>query len=83
MVHSALAKKVRSGPKLQAVFFKQEVSGDEPIRSWLKSLEEMEGRKVKRNKHEGSGFDDFLKGEGIYEEVEAAAVKKVIALRKH
>jgi len=40
----------------------------------------MEGRKVKRNKHEGSGFDDYLKGEGIYEEVEAAAVKKVIAL---
>ncbi len=40
----------------------------------------MEGRKVKRNKHEGSAFDDFLKGEGIYEEVEAAAVKKVIAL---
>jgi len=40
----------------------------------------MEGRKVKRNTHEGSGFDDFLKEEGIYEDVEAAAVKKVIAL---
>lgn len=35
---------------------------------------------MKRNKHEGSSFDDFLKDEGIYEDVEAAAVKKVIAL---
>jgi hypothetical protein len=40
----------------------------------------MEGCQVKRNTHEGSGFDDFLKDEGIYEDVEAAAVKKVIAL---
>lgn len=35
---------------------------------------------MKRNKHEGSGFDEFLRDEGIHEEVEAAAVKKVIAL---
>ena len=34
---------------------------------------------MKRNTHEGSSFDDFLKEEGIYEDVEAAAVKKVIA----
>ncbi|MCX7167922.1 MAG: helix-turn-helix transcriptional regulator [Rhodocyclales bacterium] len=34
---------------------------------------------MKRNTHEGSRFDDFLKDEGIYEDVEAAAVKKVIA----
>jgi|APCry1669189070_1035195.scaffolds.fasta_scaffold49395_2 antitoxin HicB len=34
---------------------------------------------MKRNRHEGSSFDDFLKDEGIYEDVEAAAVKKVIA----
>lgn len=34
---------------------------------------------MKRNPYEGSGFDDFLREEGIYEEVEAAAVKKVIA----
>lgn len=40
----------------------------------------MEGRKVKRNKHEGSSFDDFLKDEGIYEDVEATAIKKVIAV---
>ncbi len=46
MVHSALAIKVRSGPKLQAVFFKQEASGDEPVRSWLKSLTNPEERQT-------------------------------------
>lgn len=39
----------------------------------------MEKGKMKHNPHEGSTFDDFLKEEGIYEEVEAAAIKKVIA----
>ena len=36
--------------------------------------------KSKNNPHVGSNFDDFLREEGIYEEVEAAALKKVIAL---
>ena len=31
------------------------------------------------NKHIGSDFDDFLKEEGIREEVTAAAIKRVIA----
>lgn len=31
------------------------------------------------NKHIGSDFDDFLRQEGIIEEVETAAIKKVIA----
>ncbi len=35
--------------------------------------------KSKNNPHVGSNFDDFLREEGIYEEVEAAALKKVIA----
>lgn len=30
------------------------------------------------NKHEGSGFDDWLEEEGILEEVTARAVKKVL-----
>jgi len=30
-------------------------------------------------KHIGSDFDDFLKEEGIYEEVQAVAIKRVIA----
>ena len=33
----------------------------------------------KSNKHRGSDFDDFLREEGIYEEVCAAAVKRVLA----
>jgi len=32
-----------------------------------------------KNKHIGSSFDDFLKEEGIREEVETGAIKKLIA----
>jgi predicted XRE-type DNA-binding protein len=35
----------------------------------------------KKNKHVGSSFDDFLREDGIFEEVEAAAIKKVIAMK--
>jgi DNA-binding Xre family transcriptional regulator len=31
------------------------------------------------NPHIGSDFDDFLREEGIFEEVEARAIKKVVA----
>ena len=31
------------------------------------------------NRHEGSAFDDFLREEGIYEEVACAALKEVIS----
>ena len=33
------------------------------------------------NKHIGSNFDDFLQEEGILEETQAAAVKKVISFQ--
>lgn len=36
-------------------------------------------KKTKKIKHIGSNFDNFLKEEGIFEEVEAGAIKKVIA----
>ena len=32
-----------------------------------------------KNRHIGSNFDDFLKDEGLLAEVEAAAVKRVVA----
>lgn len=32
-----------------------------------------------KNKHVGSDFDDFLKQEGILEQAEAVAIKRVIA----
>ena len=35
--------------------------------------------KTKKNKHIGSDFDDFLRDEGIFEEVEVAALKSVLA----
>ncbi len=34
---------------------------------------------MKKNKHIGSSFDDFLQDEGLLAEAEAAAVKRVIA----
>lgn len=33
------------------------------------------------NKHIGSGFDDFLQEEGILEETQAAAAKRIIAFQ--
>lgn len=33
------------------------------------------------NKHLGSNFDDFLEGEGLLAEVEAAAIKRAIAFQ--
>ncbi len=32
---------------------------------------------MKKNKHIGSGFDEFLREEGLLAETEAAAVKRV------
>jgi len=34
---------------------------------------------MKKNKHVGSNFDDFLRGEGILEEVEVSALKSILA----
>lgn len=34
---------------------------------------------AKRNLHSGSNFDDFLKEEGIFEEVHAKALKRALA----
>ncbi|MBF0217124.1 MAG: XRE family transcriptional regulator [Candidatus Omnitrophica bacterium] len=37
--------------------------------------------KKANHKHVGSNFDDFLKDEGILEEAQAAAAKKVVAFQ--
>lgn len=34
-----------------------------------------------KNKHRGSSFEDFLKEEGLHEEVQAAALKRALALK--
>lgn len=34
-----------------------------------------------KNSHDGGNLDDFLKEQGIFEEVEAAALKRALALR--
>jgi antitoxin HicB len=40
--------------------------------------------KKQRNRHHGSSVDDFLKGEGVLDQLQAVAIKEVIAwqLRK-
>lgn len=38
-------------------------------------------RPTKKNPHEGSNFDDFLKEEGILEEVNLVAEKEMLAYR--
>ena len=37
--------------------------------------------KKKRNRHLGADFDDFLKEEGLLADVEAVAIKRVIAFQ--
>lgn len=37
--------------------------------------------KAKKNPHAGSSLDDFLREEGVFEEVEAAALKRALALK--
>jgi len=36
---------------------------------------------MKNNPHTGSSFDEFLKEEGLYEEVTARALKRIVALQ--
>jgi predicted alpha/beta-fold hydrolase len=60
--------KIKSMPKLDAVFYQT-------------AMDLMSGGKTmkKNNTHTGSRFDDFLKEQGLYEEVVAKALKRVIA----
>ena len=37
--------------------------------------------KKNKNPHDGSTLDDFLRKEGVFEEVEAAALKRALALK--
>ncbi|CAD5980046.1 MULTISPECIES: helix-turn-helix domain-containing protein [Planktothrix] len=59
---------------LQVVFYKSEL-GNEPVREWLKSFQSIN----MNNQYIGSNFDTFLEEEGILSEVEAIAIKRVIA----
>lgn len=78
-------------PILRVVFFRTE-PGREPVREWLKDLDQ-DDRKVigedikliqsgdNMNLHTGSNFDDFLAEEGILEEMTARAHKRLLALQ--
>jgi antitoxin HicB len=37
----------------------------------------------RKNKRRGSSFENFLKKEGLHEEVHAAAIKRAVALKVH
>jgi hypothetical protein len=41
----------------------------------------MNTAKQNKNPHEGSSLDDFLRDEGIFEQVEIAALKRAVALQ--
>jgi antitoxin HicB len=57
---------------------RQENSEDTGCRPWVGD-ETQEGGHMKKKGRIGSSFDDFLKEEGIYAEVSARAIKRVIA----
>ncbi len=72
--------------KIPARFFATD-SGEEPVRSWLKTLS-LDDRKVigkdmnkERRGRIGSSFDAFLAEEGMLEECEARAIKEVLAMQ--
>jgi len=49
---------------------------------WLCDAKMRTSRTLKtRNKHRGSSFEDFLKQEGLLENVQAAAFKRALALK--
>jgi antitoxin HicB len=58
--------------------FHQEDPKDTPSRSGA-SVKAQEGHRMKKKGRIGSSFDDFLKKEGLYEDVTARAIKRVIA----
>ena len=72
--------------KLPAIFYCS-ASGHEPVREWLKTLNTPShvwkngnmSKPTKANKHSGSSFDEFLIAEGIYESVQARALKRALA----
>jgi antitoxin HicB len=75
--------------RLPAAFYELP-SGRVPVRDWLKGLDRPDRKiigedikdvefKMKKEGRIGSSFDDFLREEGIYEEVTARAIKRVIA----
>ena len=43
----------------------------------------MSKRKKTTNPHIGSSLDDFLKEEGIFEDVQSTAIKRVLAAQLH
>ncbi len=49
--------------------------------SHLRDAGERNWSKDMKSKHLGSGFDEFLEEEGILEEAEAVAIKRVIAFQ--
>ena len=76
--------KATAPKKLSAVFFRTD-SDAEPVRERLLGPEHsQEGhRTMSRNRHLGSPFDDFLREYGLLEEVDAAAIKRVLAWQLH
>src|SRR5262245_29212141 len=59
-------------------WLRKEVAAYNDAGEWISDQTEERGKGVKR-KNIGSSFDSWLREEGIYEEVSATAVKRVLA----
>lgn len=46
MVQLKTMKAVKNGPKLEVKFFRQDASGSEPVRNWLKTLQPEEKKSI-------------------------------------
>ena len=66
--------------RLPAAFY-QTSSGRDPVRDWLRALDEKSnGNHMMKDKGRvGSSFEDYLVEEGTLEETNAIAVKRVLA----
>jgi hypothetical protein len=62
-----------------AAWFYQEIAEDAAARSGSGPETQEGGRAAMTNQHIGSSFEDFLKEEGIFEEVQIQAIKEVLA----
>ena len=71
---------------LRVVFYKTE-TGRKPVREGTEAGENQSSNAGRNEsmttdaQHVGSDFDEYLKEEGIYEEVERVAVKRAVALQ--
>ena len=69
----------KAGLKKRVAAKKTARSAKKPARKVAKKMVRKAVKKTASNPHTGSGFDDFLRAEGAYEEAQSVAIKRVLA----